>query len=279
LTYYPPTHSRWDNATVDRFFDEILRLNYRCPDLDMDFPEQAARYFMDQNSGNGCVLPILDGRLEPDIKSQIPSRGIYDNRPGRFPRTNAWPNKLDTSETIDTTKKFLETQLNRVPDDPNDIFFISQWVNTGCIIIRSNAVDAMSPSLYYDGLLSMSPTRYPSVILMDYIGVWKEETDWANLQDDPKLFALGLNLYMASENCYTNAGTQPLLPGKHNLGTRRLAGSVRGPGWNGTSLFANGTVVDTYPPAEDTFPEEDLSMSCNVVNFSASNPASIHKAS
>jgi hypothetical protein len=57
-----------------------------------------------------------------------------------------------------------------------------------------------------------------------------------------------------------NGGKQPLISGKGNsVETRRLVGSVGGLRWNGTAIFANGTVTGTLPTEEDPF-AEPLSM-------------------
>jgi len=52
------------------------------------------------------------------------------------------------------------------------------------------------------------------------------------------------NRYMVSENCAINAGKQPLLRGSD---TRRFVGSIDSSKWNGTTVFANGTVAEASP--------------------------------
>jgi len=229
----------------------------------MQLPDKTAKYFMERNDNKGCVLPFLDGKLNSGIKSELPEEGIYDNRPSRFPRSNSWPDSPDPNTAIDIDKDWIESDIHRVPDDPaGDDFYITQWVHTPDLLgaffqsIRQIAVDVMHPALYWDGLASMSPTAFPTVILIDYIGVWNGSVDWDSLQDELKIFTLGLNLYMVSENCFVNGGTQPLVPGKDSVNTRRLFGSIGGPGsgWNGTTMYANKTVLLDTPPSTDGDP-------------------------
>ncbi|KAM0339921.1 hypothetical protein ACHAPU_010753 [Fusarium lateritium] len=103
-----------------------------------------------------------------------------------------------------------------------------------------------NPALYWRGVNEMTPTVFPNVLMVDYIAnvlTTTVEPDWDDLSAEMQVLAIGLNLFLVSENCGISSIRPPLLP--LNNGPARLAS--RKSGWNGV-VFANGTRLDKAPP-------------------------------
>jgi hypothetical protein len=99
--------------------------------------------------------------------------------------------------------------------------------------------------MYWKGVDNMHPKNWPNVLMVDYIGVLvPNEHDWNQLGADIVTLAIGLNLYMVSENCDFSKGRSPLLPSASSR-IALLSASVP---WNGI-IFANSTKID-YPPTD-----------------------------
>lgn len=100
-------------------------------------------------------------------------------------------------------------------------------------------------------MMEMSPTGFPTVMLMDYAGVRLQgEYDEEYWGVELKTLDIGLNLYLVSENCDVSTVKNPLARSTaESTWTNGLLQSVSPSGstWNGT-IFANGTVIDD-PPA------------------------------
>ncbi|KAL3454951.1 hypothetical protein BJX64DRAFT_295531 [Aspergillus heterothallicus] len=99
--------------------------------------------------------------------------------------------------------------------------------------------------------MEMSPSGFPTVMLMDYAGVRLQgEYDEEYWGAELKTLAIGLNLYLVSENCDISTVKNPLAGSTaESTRTNGLLQSVSSSGstWNGI-IFANGTVLDD-PPA------------------------------
>ncbi|KAF5240008.1 hypothetical protein FAUST_4592 [Fusarium austroamericanum] len=86
--------------------------------------------------------------------------------------------------------------------------------------------------------------------MVDYIGnvlSARTEPEWDTLSAELQVLAIGLNLYMISENCDISSMYPPLLPSKN--GPNKFAS--RKSAWNGV-VFANGTRLEEAP---SDFPE------------------------
>lgn len=97
-------------------------------------------------------------------------------------------------------------------------------------------------------MMEMSPTGFPTVMLMDYAGVRLQgEYDEEYWGVELKALAIGLNLYLVSENCDIRTVKNPLA--RSTAESTRTNGLLQSSGrtWNGI-IFANGTVLDD-PPA------------------------------
>ncbi|KAG6007043.1 hypothetical protein E4U21_006403 [Claviceps maximensis] len=260
----------WNAGIVDAFFDKLRGVHNRCGNLDptVKFNKQRASYFMDRNSGNGCVLFLLDGgNLPAGVPREAVADGIY--QASRMDVWDNWSDLPDTREMADHQATSWKT-VGRSGRFVNDQYLISQWlvsadiVTTTTLSIENIGILPTNPSLYWMGLNHMSPQSWPSAILIDFLGVVvKGRWRWDQLSAEMYTFAIGMNLYMISENCHVNTRRSPLLGASGNtsgdfvhLGsTDSEAGAEAGVGmdnpllstWNGI-IYANGT-VDDDPPA------------------------------
>lgn len=233
----------WDAKQVNDFFGQLKRINNRCSNLDTNtkFNEQPAKYFMDQNGGNGCVLFLLDqGNFQGNVPRDSVADGIY-----KSDVMDVWDNwsNMDNTEKVANDQVADWKTVHRGGD--NDRFLISQWlvsanaITTTALTIQNIAIQPTNPALYWMGINNMSPESYPTVSLIDYIGVVVEDRhDFNSLSAEMFTLAVGMNLYMASENCAVSKGKSPLLKAAPKAKT--LAAE---PSWNGI-IFANATTVD-----------------------------------
>ncbi|KAL2820904.1 PLC-like phosphodiesterase [Aspergillus cavernicola] len=242
---------RWNNDIMNNFFNQLKQINNRCGNLDtsVQFQRQKASWFMDRNNGAGCVIFLLNGA---NLQDGVPRASIADGlyRAEQMPVHDNWSNKP-------TTQPVAENQITvwsanpRVQPFSHDEFLISQWlvsadaVSTTALTIQNIAIMPTNPALYWAGVNALSPTKWPNVLLVDYIGVVvTDQFAWNQLSAELYTLAIGMNLYMASENCDVSSQRSPLLPAvASTAGTfNRLS-----PAWNGI-IFANGTMVDSPPP-------------------------------
>ncbi|KAL6235356.1 hypothetical protein BDW75DRAFT_144158 [Aspergillus navahoensis] len=247
---------RWDTAIVNKFFTELRNVNNRCSNLDTatKFQRQKASYFMDQNNGNGCVLFLLDSSNIPTgVPSSSPSDGIY---PASAMAVNDHWSNLATTQPVAEDQIAVWSAINRVSPFTNDQFLVSQWLvsadalQTTALTIQNIAIMPTNPALYWAGVNAMSPAKWPNVLLVDYIGVViTDQFAWNQLSAELYTLAIGLNLYMLSENCDVSEQRSPLLPSvAETSDTSAAKNSLQkiAPSWNGI-IFANGTVVDDPP--------------------------------
>ena len=237
----------WGDDIVKDFFSKLKGVNNRCPNLDTGtkFQDREASYFMDRNERKGCVIFLLAGHLQDGVPQDSIGDGIY--RAGQLEIWDNWSNKGDTEEMAVDQMADWKT-VHRSGDFKNDQFLVGQWLVTtdiftsGTIGLQSLAILPTNPALYWAGINDMSPEHWPNVLMVDYIGVVvKDENDWDQLSADIYTLAIGLNLYMISENCDISPKKSPLL--KDKKAKSRLASAP----WNGI-VFANGTVLNNPPP-------------------------------
>ncbi|KAL2271975.1 hypothetical protein VTJ83DRAFT_1346 [Remersonia thermophila] len=211
----------WTQPVVDQFFAKLRGVNNRCPSLDAannaTFQNYRAGYLMDQNDGRGCVLLLLNGRLPDGVTHESPADGIYAL--SRLALRDRWSNKMHARDVAADQVAAWRSLARGGPGD-HDGFLISQWLVTPDAVaatvysLESFAVEQANPALYFHGVNGMDPARWPNVILVDYIGVLTRN-EWARDQLGAELYtlALGLNLYLVSENCHIQKGTPPLIDG------------------------------------------------------------------
>lgn len=236
------------------------KINNRCPGLQAPFETKSTKYFMDRNDSRGCVLPMIDGKLPEDVTHERIESGIYNNRPGQIHRVNWWTESRNERHLNEKQLEGIWDRAHRIPeDDENDTFFMSNWQITPnalatTVSLKTFAQYRVNPTLYWKGFSGMDPTHFPTIIWQDFIGVWKNFQDWDNLNAELKMFWPGLNLDLAIENCAINANQQPLLRG----GASDKSTVFHSSAWNGTTVFANGTVVENPPLEQDPWRETVL---------------------
>ncbi|RSM16108.1 hypothetical protein CDV31_004725 [Fusarium ambrosium] len=208
----------WDYGLKEDFFDKLRRINNRCPNMNHEnsFETYKMGTLMGQNKGKGCVLIFLNtGNLEEKIeeKDRISEKdGIYNKDSIKL--TDAWPDKRNTKDMAE----WVVTEWKKEKTD----MYIDQWVVTANYApggetrsILQTSVLATNPALYWRGVNEISPTAFPNVLLVDYIGnvlLNVNEPDWNDLSAEMQVLTIGLNLYMISENCKINSQRPPLLP-------------------------------------------------------------------
>lgn len=236
----------WTTAIVNDFFGKLKGVNNRCGNLDTSttFNQKPASYFMDQNGGNGCVVFLLAGDLQPTVPQDSVADGIY--QANRLSIADDWSNLGDTQPMAEDQASDWKQVIR---GGSSDTFHISQWlvsadiVTTTLLTIEGIGILPTNPALYWMGVNNMTPQSWPTVILTDYIGVVvKGQHSWEQLSADIYTLAIGLNLYMISENCDVSTISSPLLP---NASTKLKMANLSKP-WNGIH-FANGTIVNDPP--------------------------------
>ena len=127
---------------------------------------------------------------------------------------------------------------------------VGQWVVTPYFMLDASIMEASilptNPALYWRGFNEMTPEVFPNVLLVDFIAnvlPSRLDPEWDTLSAELQVLAIGLNLYLISENCKISSIRPPLLPSK---GGNKFA-SGRKSGWNGV-VFGNGTRLDETPP-------------------------------
>lgn len=238
----------WDAGMVNSFFSKLRAINNRCLNLDTStgFQNQKASYFMDQNEGKGCVILLLNGHLDNGVPRESPGDGIYDG--GRISVQDHWSNKMQASDMAPDQVSTWRSVTRGGASDYGKLL-IGQWLVTPDAVastlytLQNFAIQPTNPSLYWAGVNGMDPEHWPNVLLVDYIGVQKRDAwAWDALSAEMYTLAVGMNLYMASENCDVNKRRPPLLK-RDDIAT----GESQEVPWNGI-IFANGTTVDHPPP-------------------------------
>ena len=241
----------WSQKIVDDFFNKLRGVNNRCPDMDANVPfnQQKASYFMDRNGGAGCVIFLLDGDLDEKVAHDSVSDGIYESK-----RMDFWDNWSNLADTEAMTKDQVAdwSTVGRSGQFINDRFLIGQWLVSADAVtstidtLERIAILPTNPALYWMGVNNMSPESWPNVLLVDYIGVVVNgQTSWDQLSAEMYVLAIGLNLYMISENCDISSQRSPLLPRPTSF-KEVNANMLTDEAWSGI-VYANGTVLNDPP--------------------------------
>ncbi|KAH7261771.1 hypothetical protein BKA59DRAFT_1822 [Fusarium tricinctum] len=258
----------WTKDIKGEFFKKLRTINNRCAnvhlkegakgkkhaiqDLSISQLQRGATFTGAEDTdqkANGCVLIFLDGASMLTDTEELTDSDTYSRGDGIYHKDDmhmedAWPNE---TEVDDSAEEAVEMWLNQA--DVSKLH-IGQWVVTGGIRAIEWNAEVMNSVFPWRAINTINPksNMYPSVFLMDYIGVFVSgETDWNLLSAEAYAMAIGLNLYTMSENCGVNPDKRPPLLPKESK-SQRLAGGKQRPQWNGI-IYANGTVHDN-PPAD-----------------------------
>lgn len=245
----------WDDTNAAEFYTQLERINNRCPPnlpKSSMFDRLPIKTLMDANSGKGCVLLLTEGKLKNDVTRDRPSLGIY-HRPDYLSLDDFWAEEKTTSQNALKVVARLHTNKRERTSSP-ETYFIMQWQCTPFTgdlwdppTLQLIANQETNPALYHYGVNSMSPDYFPTVILHDAAGLF-HISDLSEQGYNPMMQtrAIGLNLYMVSQNCKVSMGKNPLLVSK----TQAKVWSARGGGFQTFRgvIFANGTVLDEAPP-------------------------------
>ncbi|OBR10453.1 mutanase [Colletotrichum higginsianum IMI 349063] len=235
---------------TNELFAMLEKINNRCPDLGSSpkFGDRKMGEFMSKNNGRGCVLIMVDHVVAEGVAGDKTTEGIYRAR-NHLDFDNNWVEARSVEEVIGKqVEYFTKTNRRRINDNTGDVLTIAQFQLTPELTtsdrygLEAIAVLPTNPALYYGAVPAMTPYYYPSVFMQDYFGVRLPKAhDWDSLGAEARVLALGLNLYMASENCEVSPGRNPLF---------KKSSKRRPAPWNGI-IFANGTVMNTRPAHYD----------------------------
>ncbi|KAL3462096.1 pectate lyase superfamily protein-domain-containing protein [Aspergillus heterothallicus] len=247
----------WDSAKAEEFYDKLEGINNRCPGLTdtPQFDQQPIKNFLDPNDGAGCVLLLTDGRLQDGIAVDRVASGIYHG-PTYLHRDDYWAEEQYTQQNADKQLARLTTHTR--DDGSSDDYFIMQWQCTPSALdvsippptLQLIANQETNPALYHYGVNAITPDYFPTVILHDAVGLFHvSDLDAEDYNPMMQTLAIGLNLYMVSQNCAVSKSRNPLVGGAQVSHTRLLqVGGTSGFSTFSGVIFANGTVLETAPP-------------------------------
>lgn len=229
----------WDQARIDRFIGLLKLVNNRCLNLDTTAENLIISKLLNMNEGKGCVLFYLNPtRPNSDQKWYFPQDGVYS--------INNMTIKDDWAQQ-DRYDRMARHEIDGIPKARTSIH-VMQWLTSSIEIntaatwnVKEQAIIGVNPFLYQDAVNAMGQDKYPTVILVDFIGVENYNGD-----EVPTLatVALGLNQAIHGSICKTDPGKQKLrgIDGPHHLGARGAATQ-----WNGF-IDINGTKFDDPLP-------------------------------
>ncbi|KAK3318790.1 hypothetical protein B0H66DRAFT_603356 [Apodospora peruviana] len=230
-SYFENMCHKADTRLMNIWFDKFKLMENRCKgwDANLNMERRNMSEFMDSNDGNGCALIIL-----------TPTEA------SRKPRQNpCQPKEYTPLSYMKRRDRWSET--DNIQNLGKDEFLFSQWMLTpkGADVVFGtpldrNALNNVNQLLYVFGVNAMVPQAFPTVIMFDYLGIMYQADYGSWDPRDPSLrtLVIGLNLYMASQNCYhffTLADT--------------AAAAGRPKQWNGV-IFANGTRFGRASPPD-----------------------------
>jgi hypothetical protein len=220
----------------DALFEILSEVRNRCPLTEAEIAEKGTienfkmGEFLARNGGKGCVFFFFDA---PNAASDF-DRGFFPSRV--INRKDVWAETKRNDELVD--KELKAWAGNRNPTSVNDKFYIAQWIVTPDPVfaavhasLEAWAVRYVYDTLFWAGAGDMTPEQFPTVMLLDYIGVVIPKDNDFNRDADHEVraLAMGLNLYMVSENCDTGVVKHPLKRARPSTNLKM-------------SLLVNGTV-------------------------------------
>lgn len=247
---------------MEIWFDKFKLIENRCEGLPRSptMDKKNMSEFMGSNDGKGCAVIIFnaDSSIQAGAPKLKPEEGIYNS--SYLIRHDAYSDTNDIKKLNSTQIDWWRDYAKRNGSKDSDKFFISQWLLTQdakidipfMASLERSALINVNQIFYVFGVNAMTPENYPTVTMFDYLGTMYPGNYGSWDVRDPSLrtLVIGLNLYMASQNCYVSNIESPLLGRRVDQNQRfTLATTAAGRSkqWNGV-IFANGTRYDEPPP-------------------------------
>ncbi|KAI7915386.1 glucan 1 [Pyricularia oryzae] len=209
LTHAMQTDEKYrdlDDGEWDRVFDAMEKLDNRCGGLKGQIPDMKLGDLI--GKGRACVIVLADGgKVRPD-------KGIY--RPGdSFDFIERWSNVDKAADMAADQESWVRANRNLVADDKarKDKFAISQWILTvKSVSVLTSSIEDYALNRAYDpvfwrGYSSWSPWSYPSVVLMDFVGIINRgDKKLTDMSGEVRALIMAVNLGLASRNCWVGGG-------------------------------------------------------------------------
>ncbi|KAI5300883.1 hypothetical protein KEM55_004175 [Ascosphaera atra] len=202
------------DAEWDGVFDRLEKLEKRCSGLKGDITNLTMNDLI--GNGQACVIIVTNGgQARPDS-------GIYSE--SSFPVVDHWSDTDSAEKMAEDQLKHLSESRHLSPDATKDTFLIFQWLLTLEVLENVSisdwvSIESLAVRLAYDPLFwkawnEFTPEKYPSVILMDYIGLLQQGEEH---RDDGKAgrnggaevraLVMAVNLAIASANTFVGGGS------------------------------------------------------------------------
>ncbi|CAK7231571.1 hypothetical protein SEUCBS140593_007970 [Sporothrix eucalyptigena] len=194
-------------------FDIFAKLDHLCGGIQGDLTDRTINDYI--GDGQPCVLVVSDGG------PVRPETGIYGVN--QFPNNDHWSDTMSVDTMASDQISYMKANRNVVANNDKEKFFITQWIMTveGFLnnAIGGNlqfGIDDLAIRSAYDAVFwkawnAFTPTMYPSVILMDFIGaVQIDSTEQLNMSfasREAVALVMAVNLAVASMNCYVGGGS------------------------------------------------------------------------
>ncbi|CAK7219086.1 hypothetical protein SCUCBS95973_003705 [Sporothrix curviconia] len=207
-SYRDMNDNEWNHV-----FDIFGKLDHLCGGFTGDLTDHTINDYI--GHGQACVLVVSEGGpVRPD-------KGIYSVN-DQFPHNDHWSDTEQVAKMASDQISHMTANRNVVAGG-DDTFLVMQWILTlegadnipvtGSLAfgIDQLAIRSAYDAVFWKAWNALSPTSYPSVLLMDYIGAVNignsREFDLAYASREAVALVMAVNLAVASKNCYVGGGT------------------------------------------------------------------------
>lgn len=210
--YRPMKDSEFEGA-----FDILEGLTHRCGGLEGDITDMKLNDLI--GDGRACVIVVTSGGIAR------PEKGVYGESRA-FPVLDNWSDTDSVSKMASDQLAFLSKNRHLSFKSTKDTFLIFQWLLTlqafeNISVSDWMSIESLAVRLAYDPLFwkawnAFTPEMYPSVILMDHIGILqqgeKHESDDVGQAgrlggNEIRALMIAINLAIASRNCFVGGGS------------------------------------------------------------------------
>ncbi len=212
----------WDAAKAQEFYTKLEQVTNRCVGL-TNSPKFDKQPHQDLH---GCQ-PEQGMRPHPDRREAEgrPPRGPY--LVGHLPRTDifgprrllgrgaAYPAERRQAGRPAAGSHARQGRQRRLLHHAVAVHPVLHRCHDPPPTIQLIANQETNPALYHYGFNKVSPEHFPTVILHDAVGLFHiSDLDQSNYNPMVQTLAIGLNLYMVSQNCKVSKNKNPLLKKK-----------------------------------------------------------------